>query len=38
MSVKLEKKGNIFEKKLDLPLTEEKIYYKVRSGVSILST
>lgn len=27
-SVKLEQKGDSFEKKLDLPLTEDKIYYK----------
>lgn len=32
-SVKLEKKGDRFEKLLDLPQTEEKIFYKVR-GVS----
>jgi len=32
-SVKLERKGDRFEKLLDLSLTEEKIFYKVR-GVS----
>jgi len=32
-SVKLEKKGDRFEKLLDLPQTEEKTFYKVR-GVS----
>lgn len=30
-SVKLEKKGEIFEKLVDLPLATQKIYYKVRS-------
>lgn len=29
-SVKLEKKGNIHEKLVDLPQADEKIYYKVR--------
>ena len=29
-SVKLERKGDGFEKLLDLPETEEKIFYKVR--------
>lgn len=37
-SVKLEKKGDTFEKKLDLALTDEKIYYKVRNDVSVIST
>jgi hypothetical protein len=32
-SVELERKGDHFEKLLDLPQTEEKIFYKVR-GVS----
>ena len=27
---KLEKKGNVFEKEVSLPIAEEKIYYKVR--------
>ncbi|KAL2047778.1 hypothetical protein ABVK25_011328 [Lepraria finkii] len=30
-SVKLEKKGDYFEKLVELPLSKEKIYYKVRS-------
>lgn len=30
-SVKLEKKANSFEKRVELPSADEKIYYKVRS-------
>lgn len=29
-TVQLEKKGDIFEKEVELPNTDEKIYYKVR--------
>lgn len=32
-SVKLEKKGDVFEKTVELENTSDKIYYKVRRGV-----
>lgn len=37
-SVKLEKKGDRFEKLLDLPQTEEKTFYKVRGVHALLGS